>query len=487
MLHYWLDLPLEEIAGVLGLPIGTVASRLARAKDEPAPSWRKSVSSDFERVLREAREALPAPGDDATQRVRARAVVSVRRRRAGRVLVLVGAMLVAAVALGVTAGSLNAPTGTAAREPAVIGFVPEQGWFALQSPPPAVPGQQTTAVAANVPFEADDVVHGLVEPSGVPYSTLLSSAAARDRARRDDDAGDIAAPRTDPDESGVPEGSPPASQRRSVGAVGSPARPDQPLAQYQLRASIRAYNVDVYVYFGTSRPSKSQFDDAQRQLDGLVVRSQQSASASTRARAVHDTAALAVIDRTYVCNTSILGGIYELKSRAHSGVRSGSGWAKLPWAGASSGGWAGPLTGLPNAPGNTLAWITAGAPSTSTTVGADGEVFPVLGGGTIGVNSSMCRPSTAKVALSPTSLRGGRRPRLWSRSTVRLHVACSCDCRRGGGPRRSDRARLFLATNAPAREAKLAVRTLAGKLLAYADVSDSGKARLFTAKGCTRE
>jgi RNA polymerase sigma-70 factor (ECF subfamily) len=34
VLHYWLDLPLEEIAGVLGLPVGTVASRLARARDE---------------------------------------------------------------------------------------------------------------------------------------------------------------------------------------------------------------------------------------------------------------------------------------------------------------------------------------------------------------------------------------------------------------------------------------------------------------------
>ena len=34
VLRYWLDLPLDEIAGVLGLPVGTVASRLGRATAE---------------------------------------------------------------------------------------------------------------------------------------------------------------------------------------------------------------------------------------------------------------------------------------------------------------------------------------------------------------------------------------------------------------------------------------------------------------------
>lgn len=46
VLHYWLDLPLEEIAGLLGLPVGTVASRLARAKAEL-----RQVLEEADRVL----------------------------------------------------------------------------------------------------------------------------------------------------------------------------------------------------------------------------------------------------------------------------------------------------------------------------------------------------------------------------------------------------------------------------------------------------
>ena len=91
-----------------------------------AASWRKSVSSELERLLREARQAMPLPDEPSTERVRQRVARKLgRRRRRTRALVLVGATIVAVVALGVTAGSLNAPTGTAAREPAVLGFVPE--------------------------------------------------------------------------------------------------------------------------------------------------------------------------------------------------------------------------------------------------------------------------------------------------------------------------------------------------------------------------
>jgi hypothetical protein len=269
---------------------------------------------------------------------------------------------------------------------------------------------------------------------------------------------------------------------------GALVRPDQPLAQYQLRARIGAYNVDVVAYFGTSRPSSGLLDEAQRQLDGLVVRSARPAATPPAGQASPALTSVAVIDRTYSCKTTMLGGLYQLMSHANAGIRSGAGWSKLAYASAASGGWA-DSNGLLSAPANSLAWITAGAPTAATTAGDGYEIFSVLGGGTLGVNTSLCRPSRATVALSSSGLRGGAIGRdaakfecAAARSLlVRLRATVE------GTSTLRERARLFHATNAPVREGKLAVRTPAGTLLAYADVSNSGKARLFTQRGCTRE
>jgi hypothetical protein len=42
----------------------------------------------------------------------------------------------------------------------------------------------------------------------------------------------------------------------------------------------------------------------------------------------------------------------------------------------------------------------------------------------------------------------------------------------------------FLSSHVPIREARIAVRTLAGQPLSYAEVRESGKATLFTARRC---
>ncbi len=45
----------------------------------------------------------------------------------------------------------------------------------------------------------------------------------------------------------------------------------------------------------------------------------------------------------------------------------------------------------------------------------------------------------------------------------------------------------FLTAHVPVLEAKLAVRTVTGKPLAYAEVDASGKAKLFVGRGCTAD
>lgn len=448
------------------------------------------MSSDFERMLREAREALPVPDEQSTQRAWGRAVTSLRRRRRrARALVLVAAMVLSAVALVVTAGSLT-PSVTAAREPAELGFVPEPAWFALQSPPPATAGQQTVAVAANVPFAADDVEDGLVEPSGLPYSTLLTLPP--------DGIVMVVTmtPQTPLHVAPIPANpyypaiELPLRFRDAVPYVqwGAQVRPDEPLAQYQLRGEIDGINAEVTIYFGTARPSSELRSAAQRQLAGLVVRSRP-ASSNVAVATSTPASVLTVFDRTYACNTVPLGGLNQVEIRAHAGQRLGGSWVKLPYAALATGGNAGrPDASIP--PVNILVWLTAGEPTPETSVDDTYDAFTVQTIGTLGRNTELCRPSAARVELSHAHLRGGAagvQTRTYDCDVARRVLVRIRATTLVPAPLR-ERGRIFLATSAPVQRAELAVRTPAGKLLAYAAVDRSGRSQQYaTQRGCVLE
>jgi hypothetical protein len=394
-------------------------------------------------------------------------------------------MVATALVLGVSAGSLNAPSVTAAREPAVLGFVPEPGWFALQSPPPAVPGQQTVAVAANVPFAADDVDDGLVESSGLPYSTLLTlppDGIVLVSTMTPQTLPHVAPVQVNPL---YPHTDLPLRLRDATPVVlwGAQVRPDQPMAQYHLRALLRGYNVDVVVYFGTPRPSGSLLREAQRQLSGFVVRSDGvDASRSEPLTTTASSASAVILDRTYSCSTVLLGGLYQIEIRSHAGDRLGGQWARLPYAGISTGGNGGrPDTSIP--PVGLLAWISAGVPAPQTTIDDTYDAFSAVAGGTFGRNTELCRPASAKVELSRGGLRGGA---VSSRTRT---VDCDAPKRvlvrmRGTAPGSAalrERGRIFVATGASLLRAQIVVRTPGGRLLAFAEVDQQGRSRQYTA------
>ena len=104
--------------------------------------------------------------------------------------------------------------------------------------------------------------------------------------------------------------------------------------------------------------------------------------------------------------------------------------------------------------------------------------------GTIGVNAAQCRPSSARVAFDRRSLEARdvgpfddaydcASPRVLVRVRAELGSSSSLTGFRG-----------FLRTTAPVKRASLVVRTPAGKGLAYSELAESGKTRLFVAPNC---
>jgi hypothetical protein len=441
-----------------------------------------SSDSDFERLLREARQALPEPAGDVTERARRQALAAARKRRSRRARRAAASVAGIAVALvlGIGIGALVTPSGHAAKGPVGLGFLPAPGWTAFQTGGEASIIYQTVAVASNVPLDPEDQVAGAANASGLPYTTLVNLPSSgivivamftrRDRSSPYRDR--LFPARKLPLR--LSDGTAFIQNRASV-------RIDDPLGQIQVRASVAGHDVEVDVHFGTAHPSRALLAAAQRQVDRLVV--QREAIPTTRARIVAQ--APRAIDRTLACSTALVGGIYQVEARAHSGVRSGaSRWTKLPFAVASTGN---PQGGRndPALLANSLAWITAGQPSSTTTMDLEWRTLPVRSSGTLGLRSSACKQTSAKVPLTSRGLRGGVAPKIGQRLTCdgprRVLVRVRATLR---PPGTVTAARGFLRTQATVRAAELAVRTPAGKQLIYATVAESGQAHLFTAPTC---
>jgi hypothetical protein len=209
------------------------------------------------------------------------------------------------------------------------------------------------------------------------------------------------------------------------------------------------------------------------------------AAASTATpRAGAEPAASRIVDRTLLCATRQNGGVYEIEAESFSGVRQGrTKWLRLPFANVTTGQTGSAATVLQNA----FAWITSGHPDSETQLGE--YLFPVRAAvyGTLAVNRRMCR-AAKRIPLSSKGLRGG----------VAGQTGDSFDCT---VPRRvvvRVRAVLdspadlrphdaFLLTTVTVREAKVAIRTQNGKPIAYMSTAESGRATIFTGKGCLPE
>jgi hypothetical protein len=89
--------------------------------------------------------------------------------------------------------------------------------------------------------------------------------------------------------------------------------------------------------------------------------------------------------------------------RAHAGSRSGGAWKRLPYVAVASGNDARrPFEDGPA--GSSLAWITAGLPTQSTTVDDTWLSFMPRVGGTVGVNRQVCTPARTHIPLSGKGL-----------------------------------------------------------------------------------
>ena len=212
-----------------------------------------------------------------------------------------------------------------------------------------------------------------------------------------------------------------------------------------------------------------------------------SSAGQLQSAASADNVETAVLDRTFTCSTALIGGVRQAKVRAHRG------------SGANSGAWGRPaLASLSTSNAGSaeraiydqIAWVSAGRPAKGSTVVdviAPGYEFPMQSWGTVGVNAAQCRPASARVALARKDLAArdvGPFDDAYDCASARVLVRVRAEL---ASPSSLTSFRGFLRTTTPVSHASLVARTAAGKGLAYSEVSDSGKTRLFVAPDCYPE
>jgi hypothetical protein len=430
------------------------------------------MSSDFDRLLREARRALPVPDELATSRARNRALATLRRRRFRRPAAAV--LAAALVALGVGIGTLATPSGSAAPAPTGLGFLPAPGWSVLQNGGDGTPVRPAVAVAANVELRPDD------DPDGLPLSTLetlppdgvliVASFIARGEEYYD---------RYFPSRK-----LPLRAGEATLGIeAGVQIRPQRPLGEYELKAAVNGYDVDLNFYYGRVRPTAATLAVAQRQLDRLVVSqpgtpARAPASRQLSARAPASTpqavATTRLVDRTLECTPGSAHGARSITVSAQTGFEKNGTFEWLGQFAVSTPGQPVPRRRdyMPQ-----LAGATSGYPYGG----------PTATGG-LGFSAKLCKRAPRAIPLTTRGLSGGAAGQFGDQYKCLLSGPVLIRLRAlfvTPTTLEIDEARAWYSAVGRIANAQLAVRSATGKPLAYAQTLDSGKARIFTSGGCT--
>jgi hypothetical protein len=215
--------------------------------------------SDLERTIREAREALPEPSPEATERARSAVVAAApqpSRRQTRRIAV--GAIVFAAALAGAFAAGLAIAPGGSTKGAGGPGFLPAQGWDTFQTGVTRPP-QAPSATAANVKLGPDAL-------SGTfPWQTAATLRGGQTLLQ--------ATFSPTGENSGVdaqfPRRSLPLSLDDADSGVSLEGQPRNVSAE-RLSARVNGWNLDLFVFFG-GRPTAAARNAAQEELDRLVV------------------------------------------------------------------------------------------------------------------------------------------------------------------------------------------------------------------------